>query len=90
MTAAPKRDIVQRDVKPENDQLADDVLDVPAAAELLKVGRDAIYAMCARQQIPHRKIGRVLRFSRAALIRWLDSSGSVESCGPAGAQKEAQ
>lgn len=54
----------------------DNVLDVRGAMALLKVGRDAIYTMCARQQLPHRKIGRVLRFSRAALMRWLDSCGS--------------
>ena len=51
----------------------DDVLDVPGVAELLKCGRDAIYAGCARQQIPHRRVGRFLRFSRAAVMRWLDS-----------------
>jgi excisionase family DNA binding protein len=62
-------------------ELADDVLDVRGAMALLKVGRDAIYAGCARQEIPHRKIGRTLRFSRNALVRWLDS------CGQQGAQK---
>ncbi len=61
--------------------LDDDVLDVPGAMALLKVGRDAIYSMCARQAIPHRKIGRVLRFSRSALMGWL------ASCGSPGAQK---
>jgi excisionase family DNA binding protein len=58
-----------------------DVLDVRGAMALLRVGRDAIYTLCARQEIPHRKVGRALRFSRAALVRWLDS------CGPSGALK---
>jgi len=53
----------------------EDVLDVQGAMSLLRVGRDAIYTMCARQEIPHRKVGRALRFSRAALVRWLDSCG---------------
>ncbi len=55
--------------------LADDVLDVRGAMALLKLGRDAIYSGCARQIIPHRRIGRHIRFSRAALMRWLDSCG---------------
>lgn len=58
----------------------DDVLDVRGAAELLKVGRDSVYAAVARQEIPHQRIGRSIRFSRAALVRWLE-------CGPQGAQK---
>lgn len=58
-----------------------DVLDVPGAAELLGVGRDAIYAACARQAIPYKKIGKAIRFSRAALLAWLGT------CGQQGAQK---
>lgn len=59
----------------------DDVLDVPAVVALLKIGRDAVYSGCARGIIPHRRIGKHLRFSRVALMRWLDG------CGPQGAQK---
>lgn len=61
----------------------DDVLDVNGAAALLKIGRDAVYAGVARLQIPHRRIGRrYIRFSRRALLRWLDSGGPSEPCGP--------
>jgi excisionase family DNA binding protein len=56
----------------------DDVLDVRGAMALLKIGRDAIYAGCASQAIPHRRIGRHIRFSRAALMRWLDSCESKQ------------
>jgi excisionase family DNA binding protein len=48
-----------------------DVLTVPEAMELLRIGRDTIYAECARNRIPHRRIGRSIRFSRVALMRWL-------------------
>lgn len=48
-----------------------DVLDIRGAMTLLKLGRSAIYAACGRGQIPHRRIGKHIRFSRAALIRWL-------------------
>ena len=59
--------------------LVDDVLDVRGAMALLKLSRDAIYAACARQEIPHRKIGRLIRFSRSALVRWLDSCGQRDA-----------
>lgn len=62
----------------------DDVLDVPAAARLLGVGRDAIYMGCARLEIPHRRVGRVLRFSRAALLRWLAGELAAPRAGEAG------
>lgn len=48
-----------------------DVLTVAEAMALLRIGRDAIYAECARDRIPHRRIGRAIRFSRLALMRWL-------------------
>lgn len=63
---------------PANDN---DVLDVRGAMQLLHIGRDALYAACARQAIPHQRIGRAIRFSRSALMRWL------EACGPQVAQK---
>lgn len=59
----------------------DDVLDVRGAMALLKIGRDAVYSGCARQIIPHQRIGKHLRFSRVALMRWL------AACGPQGAQR---
>lgn len=58
-----------------------DVLDARGAAALLRMGRHSIYEACARQAMPHRRIGNRLRFSRAALMRWL------AACGPAGAQE---
>lgn len=58
----------------------DDVLDVSGAAALLGMGRHALYDACGRNAIPHRRIGKHIRFSRAALLRWLDSgSPSRES-----------
>jgi excisionase family DNA binding protein len=49
-----------------------EVLDVAGAAELLKVARDTVYTLAGRGEIPHRRVGRLLRFSRAALLRWID------------------
>jgi excisionase family DNA binding protein len=56
--------------------IADDVLDVPAVASLLGVGRNTIYALVARNSIPHRRLGKAIRFSRAAVMSWLASWSS--------------
>jgi excisionase family DNA binding protein len=53
----------------------DDVLDVRGAAALLGVGKNTLYEAAGRGQIPHRKVGRQLRFSRAALLAWLGDPG---------------
>ena len=54
----------------------DDVIDVHAAAQLLHVGRNTVYALVARNAIPHRRLGKQIRFHRAAIVRWLDSWSS--------------
>ena len=58
-----------------------DVMNVAEAATFLHVGKNQIYTLAGRNEIPHRRVGRHLRFSRAALVRWLDS------CGHQGAKK---
>jgi excisionase family DNA binding protein len=51
----------------------DEVIDVRGAVRMLRVGRNKVYEMVARNEIPHRRFGRRIRFSRAAIMRWLDS-----------------
>lgn len=53
--------------------MSEDVLDVPGACALLGLSRNTVYDLCARGKIPHQKAGRQIRFSRAAIMRWLDS-----------------
>lgn len=55
--------------QPPNDS---DVLTVDEAAAYLRVGRQQLYDAIGRLEVPHRRIGRVIRLSRAALARWLD------------------
>lgn len=50
-----------------------DVLDVPQVATLLGVGRNTIYTLVAKNQIPHRRLGKAIRFSRTAVMSWLSS-----------------
>jgi excisionase family DNA binding protein len=58
------------------DDASADVIDVPAVARLLAVGRNTVYAMVARNAIPHRRLGKQIRFNRAAVMRWLASWSS--------------
>ena len=56
---------------PAASTLESDVLTVDQAAALLRVGRNAVYDAVNRGEIPHRRIGKTIRLSRTALIRWL-------------------
>jgi excisionase family DNA binding protein len=51
---------------------APDVLNVTEVAELLRVGRNHVYALVARNGIPHRRVGKHLRFRRSAILAWLE------------------
>lgn len=53
-----------------------DVLDVPHVASLLGVGRNTVYALVAKNAIPHRRLGKAIRFSRTAVMSWLSSWAS--------------
>ena len=44
---------------------------VDEVAELLGVGRKTVYEAAGRNEIPHRRIGRRLVFSREAVLEWL-------------------
>ena len=60
--------------KPANDELPDDdVLTVDGVAALLKLGRNGVYEAVGRNEIPHRRIGKQIRFSRRGIMRWLES-----------------
>lgn len=56
-----------------------DVLDVPAVMTMLKLGRNAVYEACARNEIPHRRIGKLLRFSRSGLQRWIEGDSTFRT-----------
>lgn len=64
-----------------SESFLDDVLDVEGATRLLRIGRNTIYELVGRNEIPHRRLGKQIRFSRAAIMRWLDpwsSQGAKE------------
>jgi excisionase family DNA binding protein len=48
-----------------------EVLNVEQVADLLGLGRNTVYEAASRGEIPHRRIGRRLIFSRSAVMEWL-------------------
>lgn len=53
----------------------DEVMNVAEVAAFLRVGRNKVYALVASNKIPYVSVGKHLRFSRSALVRWLSSCG---------------
>ncbi len=75
--------VALRRARPADDEQrdVDAVLDVEDVARLLRVGRNTVYELVGRNEVPHRRLGKQIRFSRAALMRWLDpwsSQGAKE------------
>jgi len=61
----------------ERDAGSSEVLTVDEAAEFLRIGRNQLYDAIGRGDVPHRRIGKVIRLSRSALVRWLGGSCGV-------------
>jgi excisionase family DNA binding protein len=51
-----------------------DILDVHNAAALLTVSADTVYDLFKSGELPARKVGRKWITTRAALMRWIESS----------------
>jgi excisionase family DNA binding protein len=50
-----------------------ELLTVPEAAKLLRIGRNLAYELVARGEIPSVRLGRVIRIPRTALEQWLEA-----------------
>lgn len=64
---------------PLTPELDGEVLDAEGARQLLSLGKNQLYAACHEGLIPHRRIGRTLRFSRSAILAWLGSQSKILS-----------
>lgn len=51
------------------------VLRVEEVAGLLRCDPSTVYSMVRAGELPHRRVGRVLRFDRDKLAAWLADSG---------------
>jgi excisionase family DNA binding protein len=49
-----------------------ELIDAEEVARILKVRVDYVWALCRADQIPHQCFGRVKRFRRSAIERWMD------------------
>lgn len=56
---------------PDPQLLAEPLLDAIEAARLLKVPRSTLYELVRSRGLPHVKVGRALRFTRADLAIWI-------------------
>ncbi len=72
-----------RDTAREEQGDADELLTLDEVAVLLKLPKSWIYERTRRKLIPHVKLGKYLRFSRAALSKWIHGgTGSEASPAP--------
>jgi len=55
----------------ENQDLTEPLLDAKDAARLLKVPRSTLYELVRSRGLPHIKVGRALRFTRADIAVWI-------------------
>jgi excisionase family DNA binding protein len=51
----------------------DPIMTVGEMAEYLKISRSKAYAMVARKEIPHIRIGKNVRIRVTDLIKWLET-----------------
>lgn len=52
----------------------DDVLEIKDLCAILKIGRKTAYKLLQDGDIPHRRIGRVYKIPKDALIQYLKNS----------------
>ena len=68
--AAGDRDRADAGLRPGHDA---EVMDADEVAAFLGVDRNTVYDYAGRGEIPHRRLGKRLLFSRSALVAWLGS-----------------
>lgn len=59
--------------------MSPEVLTVDQVAEMLGLGKNTVYEAASRGDIPHRRVGRRLIFSRTAVLDWLQCKPAVEA-----------
>lgn len=52
----------------------DSVMRADEVWPMLKIGKNTLYQWCEQGIIPHKKVGRLLLFSRRRLQEWIDNS----------------
>jgi excisionase family DNA binding protein len=57
----------------------DEILTLEEAAAFLKVKKRMLYNLVELRAIPFLKVGRLLRFSRFALLRWMQEAADRQA-----------
>ena len=57
---------------------SNDVMDTKETAEFLKISRNTLMKFVKEGSIPAKKLGGQWRFSRQALLKWLESGQTKE------------
>jgi excisionase family DNA binding protein len=70
----PKRHARKAHRAPARRERPPDILDVHKAAALLTVSADTVYDLFKKGELTARKVGRKWITTRAALMRWIESS----------------
>jgi len=58
---------------------AREILDVRMTAALLTVSKDTVYDLFASGELPGRKVGRKWITTKAAVLRWIESTSTDDS-----------
>ena len=58
-----------------------DVMTVGEVAAFMRVSRETIYRLAARGELPGRKIGRIWRFPKDAIQKYLEGESAVGQTG---------
>ena len=53
------------------------LMTVQEAARVLRIGRNTCYELIRRGQLPHIRLGRLIRVPRHALMLWLGEDASI-------------
>ena len=56
-----------------------EILDVRMTAALLTVSKDTVYDLFASGELPGRKVGRKWITTKAAVLRWIESTSTDDS-----------
>jgi len=46
----------------------------PEVRAMLRIGRNTLYRWCELDMIPHKRVGRVILFSRERIREWLEKN----------------
>ena len=61
-----------------------DVLTAEQVADVLQCSVEHVYTMWRKRQMPHFKVGRLVRMHKRTLIEWIESQQKLEIAGVEG------